>query len=57
MAADKLRSGRPPKPKEEKQSERTMVSMTKSERDRLDALARKEGMSLGSLIMRPWREP
>jgi len=55
-AADKLRTGRPPKPPEEKLSEPVMVYLTKAERARLEALAKKEGITLASLIMRPWRE-
>ena len=55
-AADKLRTGRPPKPVAEKQSERVMVYLTKSERIRLEKLAEEKGLSLASLIMCPWRE-
>jgi hypothetical protein len=56
VAADKLRTGRPRKPPREKQSERVMVYLTKTERRRLEELAKREGLSLSSLIMRPWRE-
>jgi len=56
LAADKLRTGRPPKSPEEKQSEPVMVYLTKAERARFEELAEKEGVSLSSLIMRPWRE-
>lgn len=48
--------GRPRKSAEEKQGEQITVYLTKAERRRLGALARKEGLSLASLIMRPWRE-
>jgi hypothetical protein len=37
-------------------SERVMVRLSKAERARLEALAKKEGLPLASLIMRPWRE-
>lgn len=56
IAADQLRTGRPPKPKADKQGEKVMVSLTKAERARLEKLAKKEGLPLASLIMRPWRE-
>lgn len=55
IAADKLRTGRPRKSQREKQSERVMVYLTKAERMRLEKLAKREGLSLSSLIMRPWR--
>ena len=56
IAADKRRTGRPPKPPEKKQSEQIMVYLTPSERQRLERLAEKEGLSIAALIMRPWRE-
>ena len=56
IAADKLRTGRPRKSQREKQSERVMVYLTKAERIRLEELAKREGLALSSLIMRPWRE-
>jgi hypothetical protein len=56
IAADKLRTGRPRKSQREKQIERVMVYLTKAERMRLEELARREGLSLSSLIVRPWRE-
>ena len=55
-AADKKRTGRPPKAPEDKRSEPVMVYLTKAERCRLEPLAEQEGVSLASLIMRPWRE-
>ena len=56
MRADKLRTGRPPKKKAEKQSKRIMVYLTPDEYKRFEAEAKKEGLSLASLIMRPWRK-
>lgn len=56
MAADKLRTGRPPGDPSERQSERVMVYLTPAERKRLGALAKAEGISLAALVMRPWRE-
>ena len=54
--ADKARTGRPRKSKEEKLSERVTVPLTRPERKRLTLLAQKEGITLPALIMRPWRE-
>ena len=54
--ADRRRTGRPPKAKAEKQSEPLMVRVTPAERKRLEKLAKKEGVSLSALIMRPWRD-
>lgn len=56
LAADKLRTGRPPKHPSERHSEQVMVYLTRAERRRLGALARKRGVSLASLIMSPWRK-
>ena len=55
-AADKHRTGRPPKKSAEKWSERITVYMTKAEKARLELLAEQEGVTLASLIMRPWRD-
>ncbi len=55
-AADKRRSGRPPKRPEERQDERVMVRMTKAERKYLEELAKQRGLSLGALMMSPWRK-
>ena len=56
MAADQRRTGRPPMALKEKHSEQIMVYLTPDERKRLEKLARKEGIPLAVLIMRPWRE-
>lgn len=56
IAADKLRTGRPSKPKAEKQSEKVMLSLTKAERTRLEALAKKAGLPLASYILDILRE-
>ena len=55
-AADKKRTGRPPKAPQEKQSEPVMVYLTPVERKRLGTQAAAEGISLAALVMRPWRE-
>ena len=56
IAADKRRTGRPPMAPKEKHSEQIMVYLTPGERKRLEKLAKKEGLPLAALIMRPWRE-
>ncbi|MFL2540712.1 MAG: ribbon-helix-helix domain-containing protein [Candidatus Latescibacterota bacterium] len=55
-AADRNRTGRPPKTATEKQSRRAMVYLTPAEHDKLHSLAEEAGISLAALIMRPWRE-
>ncbi len=55
IRADKLRTGRPPMKKAEKHSRRIMVYLTPDEYKQFEAEAKKEGLSLASLIMRPWR--
>jgi len=52
----KARMGRPPKPRNEKQSKRIMVSLTQAERAFLGKLAKQKGVSVASLIMLPWRK-
>ncbi len=56
IAADKRRTGRPPKSKAEKQSARVMVNLTPAARARLEALARKEGLPLATYILLILRE-
>jgi len=56
LAADELRTGRPPKKPAEKWSERITVYMTQAERERLEDLAEQEGVTVAALIMRPWRK-
>ena len=53
--ADKARTGRPPKAKTERQSERVTVHLTPSERERMEKMAKEAGASLAAMIMRPWR--
>ena len=47
--------GRPPKPLAEKYSAQVLVHMTRAERKRLEAEAKRLGISLSGLLMRPWR--
>ena len=42
--------------KAEKHSRRIMVYLTPDEYKQFEAEAKKEGLSLASLIMRPWRK-
>ena len=56
MKRKRKKMGRPPRPPAEKQGERITVYLTKAERKRLEALAKVEGLSLASLVMRPWRK-
>lgn len=55
-AADSKRTGRPPIAPEDKRSEPVMVYLTEDERKVLEALAEQEGVTLASLVMRPWRK-
>ena len=48
--------GRPPKAAGEKQSERVVMRVTKAEKQRLKAEARKKGLSISGLLLRSWRE-
>ncbi len=54
--ADKARTGRPPKDRGERQSERVMVHLTPAERKRFEREAKEAGLSLAAFIMRPWRK-
>ena len=56
IAADRLRTGRPPKPPEERRSVPVMVYLTEAEHALLEELAKDEGVTVASLIMRPRRE-
>ena len=56
IRADRLRTGRPPKPARDKLSEKVMVYLTKAERAKLQAQAQEEGMTLAAMIMSPWRQ-
>ena len=56
QSADKRRSGRPPMAPEDRRSRPVMVYLTESEHARLAGLAEQEGITLGSLILRPWRD-
>ena len=48
--------GRPPKPLHERRVEQVCIRMTQAERRQLDAEADRLGISLGELLMRPWRK-
>ena len=48
--------GRPPKPPAEKRGQRVLVSMTQAELQELTTEAKKHGMTISQILMRPWRE-
>ncbi|MFH1423309.1 MAG: hypothetical protein ABIH42_11440 [Planctomycetota bacterium] len=48
--------GRPPKRPDEKYSGQVLVHMTLRERAKLEKEAKKTGLSLSALLMRPWRD-
>jgi hypothetical protein len=54
--ADQRRTGRPPKTPEERRARPVMVYLTEAEYDLLAVEAECEGITVASLIMRPWRE-
>ena len=54
--ADAMRTGRPPKPRAEKQSEIIGVCVTPGESKKLKAEAKRLGVSLSALLMEPWRK-
>ena len=56
LAADKRRTGRPRMAVEDKRSDPVMVYLTTAERIRMEAMAEGDGITLASLIMRPWRD-
>ena len=56
LAADKRRTGRPPKTSSRRQSKKVTIYMTPAELKRFENQATKEGVSLSALIMQPWRE-
>ena len=47
--------GRPPLPPEEVRSEFVTIRVTKREKKKLQAEAKKSGMTVGDLLMRSWR--
>jgi len=48
--------GRPPKPPGEKFSEMLSFKLTKAEKKRLLTEAKRLGISVSALLMRPWRK-
>ena len=57
MKNPKKKMGRPPKPRAEKYSRIVCLKMTQAEYRALRAEAERLGISLGALLMRPWRGP
>jgi predicted HicB family RNase H-like nuclease len=56
IAADARRTGRPPKRPADRHSEIIGIRTTPCERKRLEAEAKRRGVSLSALLMSPWRE-
>lgn len=56
IEADAHRPGRPPKRPAEKRGRQVNVRMTPGEWKRLSAEARRLGVSMSALLMRPWRK-
>jgi hypothetical protein len=56
MRKKKTKMGRPPKAPGDKYSAHILVNMRQAERVRLDAEAKKRGLSLSALLMSPWRK-
>ena len=57
MGKKKLKKlGRPPKPREEKLSQRVTVWLTIEERQLIEQEARQTGRTLSEMIMSRWRE-
>lgn len=52
----KPKMGRPPKKPSERRSIEVNVRMTKAERARILAEAKKSGRTVSEILMRPWRE-
>jgi len=52
----KTKMGRPPLPAEEKLGEQLNVRATRAERALLEAEAKRLGISVSELLMRPWRK-
>lgn len=48
--------GRPPKPPGEKFGAILSLKLTKAEKKRLQAEAKRLGISVSALLMRPWRK-
>ena len=55
-AKPKKKMGRPPKAPADRLDARVTVKMTHAERKRLEEIARREGLPLAHLLMKPWRE-
>jgi len=56
VEADALRTGRPPKPKAEKQGYQVRVNITLAESKQIRKEASKAGLSLSAYLLEFWRE-
>ena len=53
----KKRMGRPPLPADVAKHDRVTIRLTRSERQRLEAEAKRLGLPLADVLMLPWRKP
>ena len=56
IEADAHRTGRPPKDPAHRLSDMIGVRVSPAERTRLETEARRRGISLSALLMKPWRK-
>ena len=52
----KRKRGRPKLPPGKKRSEKISIALTKAEKGKIDAAAKKEGVRGCDILMRPWRK-
>jgi len=55
-AKRKKKMGRPPKSASEKQSRQINIRVTQAEWKILEAEAKRRGISISALLMKPWRK-
>ena len=52
----KSKMGRPAKPAAQRRSRFLSIRLTRQERAQVEAAAKKQGLSMGDLLMSPWRK-
>jgi hypothetical protein len=57
MSKKKVRMGRPPMPSTKRRARIIGVRVTVAELGALRAEAKRQGLSLTNLLLKPWREP
>lgn len=55
-AANKFRTGRPPKKPGEAQTERLTANCTRKEKAMVERDAKQAGIAVSDMLMRPWRD-